>query len=163
MRDIRDVVDSTVQCLEVGAEPSLALVSRKSPAAFPWRLFFLTHLRPFSHCLKREEGRERNSDAREKHDWLPPVGIWTSIHPHDWDLPHPDRKSNLQCFSYRRTLQPSEPHQPGPCDRITWCDSHVFRCLLHYVPFLVCVTNQGERFPNRVLIYHLNSEFLCMF
>lgn len=58
----------------------------------------------FLHCiLEREEGRE---GGREKYPWA-----WTRDQTRNSGM-YPNRERNPPHFSYRMTLQPTEPHRP---------------------------------------------------
>ena len=70
---------------------------------------FFSHLRTFfTGFLGGEKGRERSIS------WLPPICAQTEG-THNPGV-YPDWESNLQPFGYGMTLQPTEPHQPGPID-----------------------------------------------
>ena len=69
-------------------------------------LFCDPHLRTFFHCFQRE-GRERNTDVREKHQL---IASRTHL---DWGLNLQPRALNMQPFNYRTTLQSTEPHWSG--------------------------------------------------
>ena len=76
----------------------------------------------FPLLLERKEKRgERNTIARSS-NWLPLsgnhrlgiTGTRTKERTHKLGMcPNLTRESNLQCFGYKTTLQPTEPHQPG--------------------------------------------------
>ena len=65
---------------------------------------------------EREEGRERNIDAREKHLLVPPVCAQTGDRTHSEPPLNcnlgmcPEWESNLQPFGYGTMVHPAEPH-----------------------------------------------------
>ena len=87
-------------------------------------LFFILiwgHFFSIAFREEREKRGERNTIARSS-NWLPLSGnhrlgiIGTRIKERTHKLgmcPNLTRESNLQCFGYKTTLQPTEPHQPG--------------------------------------------------
>ena len=76
-------------------------------------IFLSSPMDIFSLLLEREEGGERNIDAREKHRLVVPTpGLGIGDRTHNLCM-CPGQESNLQPFGYRMTLQPAEPHQPG--------------------------------------------------
>ena len=99
---------------------------------FTWGYFFIP--------LEREKGeRERNIDVREKHCvvafwYMPQVGmkpaIWVCALTGNWTH---DRAV------YRTTLQPSEPHWPGPKLFLSQLSISIF--LSDIVVFLSCSIN----------------------
>ena len=78
-------------------------------------LFFILMHRHFFIAL-REREREREREMRESINWLPTIPALPGDQTHNPGM-RPAWESNPQPFScgqYRTTLQPTEPHRPGP-------------------------------------------------
>ena len=97
---------------------------------YPRTVFFIAFR---ERGRKRERGRERNINVRDI-NWLPPLHIWTGDWSHNLDM-CPDQELNLQPFSYRMTLQPTEQHWPG-CPQVCLKCHH---CVTHSVSISSCI------------------------